>query len=221
MAQTHTKHRDRKRISEAREQRDIEIYQAHMRGNSVRAIQELFGIKSTQTVHAATTRGRELVKERGIDIEERRIEIDQLFRNTLGALAAEVQRQAVEGRVTTIQRSDGSSEVKTVRGIESRTAEALARSADRWGQFLGLTDRAAETNQVVFNAHNFNQLMGLPEQGEQAAALDVTATQAVTHQEQIPDGDRANRRLPVEAMPEAMPNGPEMASEGPEGVGQG
>ena len=198
--------------SEAREQRDIEIYKSKMAGNSVRYIQQQFSIKSTQTVHAAILRGEEAVKEKGIDLEIRRIEIDQLFKDTLGALAAEVQRQAVEGRVTTIQRSDGSSEVKTIRGIESRTAEALARSADRWGAFLGITDRAQEVNQVTFNANAFNQLMGLPEQGEQAAAVDVTAMEAVTHQEQISDGDRADRCLPAEPMPEAMPNGPEMAS---------
>ena len=29
----------------------------------------------------------------------------------------------------------------------ARTAEALARSADRWAQFLGITDRANETTQ--------------------------------------------------------------------------
>ena len=130
-------------------QRDIAIYESHMRGNSVRAIQDEFAIKSTSTVHLAISRGKEIVIERGIQIEERRIEIDQLFQNTLGHLAGEIQRQADEGRITQIKRSDGSSEVRRTKGIDPRTAEALARSADRWAQFLGLTDRAAEVTQAT------------------------------------------------------------------------
>lgn len=147
MGQAVTKQRrSRLRTSEARQERDIAIYQSHMRGNSQRAIQAEFSIKSCQTVHAAIIRGRELVKERGIDLEERRIEIDQLFKNTLGALAEEVQEQRANGRITQISRNDGSTEVRRVKGVDPRTAEALARSADRWAQFLGVTDRAAEVN---------------------------------------------------------------------------
>ena len=112
-----------------------------MAGNSVRTIQNEFAIKSTQTVHLAIGRGKELVKERGIDLDDRRIEIDQLFNNTLGHLAGEIQRQADEGRIQTIERSDGSKEIRRTKGIDPRTAEALARSADRWAQFLGITDR--------------------------------------------------------------------------------
>ena len=77
MGQTLSKQaRSRLRISKAREQRDIAIYRSHMAGNSVRTIQNEFSIKSTQTVHLAIGRGKELVKERGIDLDERRIEID-------------------------------------------------------------------------------------------------------------------------------------------------
>tara|TARA_B100000674_G_scaffold149477_1_gene118893 strand:+ start:9425 stop:10063 length:639 start_codon:yes stop_codon:yes gene_type:complete len=146
MGQALSKQRDRKRNSEARQERDIAIYQSHMRGNSQRAIQAEFSIKSCQTVHAAIIRGRELVKERGIDLEERRIEIDEMFKNTLGHLAGEVARQADEGRIVEIERNDGSKEIRRTRGIDPRTAEALARSADRWAQFLGVTDRAAEVS---------------------------------------------------------------------------
>ena len=148
MGQTVSKQpRSRQRKSEAREVRDIAIYQSHTAGNSVRTIQNEFSIKSTQTVHLAIGRGKELVKERGIDLDDRRIEIDQLFNNTLGHLAGEIQRQADEGRIQTIERSDGSKEIRRTKGIDPRTAEALARSADRWAQFLGITDRANEVNQ--------------------------------------------------------------------------
>ena len=70
-----------------------------------------------------------------------------MFKNTLGHLAGEIQRQADEGRIQTIERNDGTSEIRRTKGIDPRTAEALARSADRWAQFLGVTDRAAEVNQ--------------------------------------------------------------------------
>ena len=151
MGQTHTEQKKlpgKQKRTEALIERDIAIYQSHMRGNSIRAICDEFNIKSTQTVHLALNRGREIVKERGIDTGERRIEIDQLFANTLGMLAGEVERQADEGRIMTIERSDGSKEIRRTKGIDPRTAEALARSADRWGQFLGLTERA-EVNQAA------------------------------------------------------------------------
>ena len=161
-------------------QRDIAIYQSHMRGNSVRAIQDEFAIKSTSTVHLAISRGKEIVIERGIELEERRIEIDQLFQNTLGALAIEIQRQADEGRITQISRNDGSTEVRRIKGICPRTAEALARSADRWAQFLGITDRANESGgdisqSVVFvapaaNAAEWDALQ------TPAQAIDVEAS---------------------------------------------
>lgn len=132
-----------------------------MRGNSVRAICDEFGIKSTQTVWGGIQRGKQHVKDRGIDVDERRIEIDQLFKDTLGALAKTVQEQAIEGRIQTIERNDGSSEIRRTKGVDPRTAEALARSADRWAQFLGVTDRANEVNQqIVFNTAAFQGLMG-------------------------------------------------------------
>ena len=62
-------------------------------------------------------------------------------------MAGEIARQADEGRIVEIERNDGSKEIRRTRGIDPRTAEALARSADRWAQFLGITDRATEVNQ--------------------------------------------------------------------------
>ena len=136
----------KRKRSEALIARDVAIYERYQAGLSVRAICDEFGIKSTQTVHAGIQRGKQIVLERGIDIDERRISIDQLFANTLGHLAGEVARQADVGRIQTIERSDGSREIRRTKGIDPRTAEALARSADRWAQFLGITDRAQEVN---------------------------------------------------------------------------
>ena len=139
----------KRKRSEKLIERDIHAYTRHMAGLSVRAIGDELGLKSTQTVWGSIQRGREYVKERGIDLEERKIEIDQLFANTLGMLAGEIARQCDEGRIQTIERSDGTSEIRRTKGVDPRTAEALARSADRWAQFLGITDRAQEVNQAT------------------------------------------------------------------------
>jgi transposase len=65
--------------TEAQIERDIAIYKRQMRGLSVRAIADEFGIKSTQTVHIAIQRGREHAKLRGIDpvVEQIRPRHDQ------------------------------------------------------------------------------------------------------------------------------------------------
>ena len=162
--------------TEARIERDIAIYRSHMAGNSVRAIQDEFAIKSTSTVHLAISRGKEIVIERGINIEERRIDIDELFKNTLGHLAGEIQRQADEGRIQTIERSDGSREVRRTKGINPRTAEALARSADRWAQFLGITDRGAEVTQATTLINLQPSMDGATFAEQWAQTIDTTAS---------------------------------------------
>lgn len=117
-----------------------------MRGNSVRAICDDFGIKSTQTVWGGIQRGKEAVIEQGIDIEERRIEIDQMFKSTLGYLAKAVEQQSFEGQIETIH-GPGGTIVKTKKGIDPRIAGELSRSLNRWAEFCGLLDRAPELNQ--------------------------------------------------------------------------
>ena len=177
MKRTHNEQsRSRLRKSEAKDQRDIAIYRSHMAGNSVRQIQEEFSIKGTATVHLAISRGKEIVIERGINIQERRIDIDELFKNTLGHLAGEIQRQADEGRITQIKRSDGSSEIRRTKGIDPRTAEALARSADRWAQFLGITDRAAEVTQATTLINLQPPMDGASFTEQWAQTVDTTAS---------------------------------------------
>lgn len=132
--------------TEARIARDIALFESHMRGNSVRAICDDFGIKSTQTVWGGIQRGKEAVIEQGIDIEERRIEIDQMFKNTLGYLAKAVEQQSFEGQIETIH-GPGGTIVKTKKGIDPRIAGELSRSLNRWAEFCGLLDRAPELNQ--------------------------------------------------------------------------
>lgn len=151
--QTDTEHRalpGKRKRSQKLIDRDLKAFELSLAGLSIRAIGEELGIKSTQTVWGSVQRGKEYVIEHGIDLEARKVEIDQLFKRTLSALAAEVEEQRREGRVIQVVRNDGFREVKKIKGVDPRTAEALARSADRWAQFLGVTDRGVEqTNQAI------------------------------------------------------------------------
>jgi hypothetical protein len=147
MAQTVSKHRARPLVSEAKIQRDIAIYKRHMMGLSVRAIQDEFAIKSTQTVHLAIQRGREYVIDRGIDVEERRIEIDQLFNETLGLLIKTARHQSEKGVEEFFVDQNGNKSMKRRPGVDPRIAGELSRSLNRWAEFCGLLERAPEVNQ--------------------------------------------------------------------------
>ena len=138
-------------------------------------------IKSTQTAWSAIERGKKIAIEKGIDAEERRIDIDRLFRETLGLLAATARQQAFEGQIETTHGPMGTI-VKTRRGIDPRIAGELSRSLNRWAEFCGLLDRAPE----VHTATTLVQLAA-PADGASFAdrwnrpselAVDVSATTA-------------------------------------------
>jgi hypothetical protein len=134
--------------SEALIERDIAVYKRHMSGLSVRAICDEFNIKSTQTIHAAIQRGRQYAIERGIDAEEHRLEINELFRDTLVKLHAQVSYQAEHGQEEFFVDQDGNKSMKRRKGIDPRIAGELSRSLHRWAEFLGLMERAPEVNQA-------------------------------------------------------------------------
>ena len=164
-----------------------------MNGLSIRAIGDDIGLKSSRSAWDAVNRGKKYVEENGINIERRTIEIDQLFKNTLGHLAGEIARQADEGRIVEIERNDGSKEVRRTRGIDPRTAEALARSADRWAQFLGITDRATEVNQqaTVINLSAPTDGAAFADKWNSSETVDVNAMStedAIDPQKSLPDG---------------------------------
>ena len=181
MAQTVSKHRARPLVSEAKIQRDIAIYKRHMMGLSIRAIQDEFAIKSTQTVHLAIQRGREYVIDRGIDVEERRIEIDQLFNETLGLLIKTARHQSEKGVEEFFIDQNGNKSMKRRPGVDPRIAGELSRSLLRWSELLGLMDRAPE--QTVANT----TLIQLATPADGASFTDRWSEGAVTV-EAKPDG---------------------------------
>ena len=75
-------------------ERDLKAYELHLAGVTVRGVCSELGIKSTQTAFNAINRGRDYCIERGINLEERKIEIDKLFKETLGHLAQTIRHQS-------------------------------------------------------------------------------------------------------------------------------
>ena len=146
----------------SRLERDLKAYELHMMGITVRGVQEELAIKSTQTAHAAINRGRDYCIERGINVEERKIEIDKLFKETLGHLAQTVRNQSEHGCLEYFTDPQGNTSTKRKAGIDPRIAGELSRSLHRWSEFLGLMDRAPTVETNVFNAGAFAQLIGGP-----------------------------------------------------------
>ena len=132
--------------NEALIERDIAIYKSAMRGVAVRAIGEEHGLRSTQTVHRAIQRGREHVKTRGIDVEETRLTIHQLFDETLGHLAKTIRDQSERGCIEEFVDEQGNRSIRRRRGVDPRIAGELSRSLNRWAEFVKLLDRAPEVS---------------------------------------------------------------------------
>lgn len=161
MGQTSKEHRDRRCNARgadkrntptqnlSRIERDIRAYELTLQGCSVRGVCQEMGIKSTQTAHRCIERGKAFVLEKGIDVEERRIDIDRMFKETLGHLAQTIRHQSEHGCETFFVNEDGSKSMKRIKGVDPRIAGELSRSLHRWSEFLGLMDRAPEINQAA------------------------------------------------------------------------
>lgn len=133
----------------SRIEKDIRAYELTMQGCSVRGVCQELGIKSTQTAHNAIKRGKAYVIEKGIDVEERRIDIDRMFKETLGVLVQTVRHQAEHGQEEFYVDQDGRKSMKRRIGIDPRIAGELSRSLNRWAEFCGLLERAPEQNNAI------------------------------------------------------------------------
>ena len=146
----HSKPRGDKTVANlSRIERDVRAYELTLAGCSVRGVCEELNIKSTQTAHNAIKRGKAYVIEKGIDIEERRIDIDRMFKETLGVLVQTARHQAEHGQEEFYVDQDGRKSMKRRVGIDPRIAGELSRSLNRWAEFCGLLERAPETNTAV------------------------------------------------------------------------
>ncbi len=117
---------------------------------------------SPMALKRALDRGEKYAKERGIDCDAVKVKINELFDDTLGALAADIRYQSINGQITEELDADGNViSRRRTRGISPRTAGELSRSLVRWAQFCGLMDGSADTSS---NQTNFIQL-NLPSDG--------------------------------------------------------
>lgn len=163
--------------------RDIKAYELQLNGLSIRAICDEIGVKSTQTGWAAIQRGKQYVLENGIDVEQRRVDIDRMFKETLGVLAQTARHQAEHGQEIFYVDQDGKKSMQRKVGIDPRIAGELSRSLNRWAEFCGLLERAPEQNNAITMVNlsapsdgaSFSDKwsQGPEEKGE---AIDVTPT---------------------------------------------
>ena len=130
----------------SRIERDLKAYELHMIGCTVRGVCDELGIRSTQTAFNAINRGKQYAIDRGINIEERKVEIDKLFKETLGHLAQTVRNQSENGCLEYFTDPQGNTSTRRKAGIDPRIAGELSRSLHRWSEFLGIMDRAPEVN---------------------------------------------------------------------------
>jgi len=93
----------------------------------------------TSSIELAFKRGEKYAKERGIDVDYVKIRINDLFNETLGALAKDIQHQAQHGQqIFEYDDQDRLIRRRVARGVSARTADALTRALTRWADFCGL-----------------------------------------------------------------------------------
>ncbi len=190
----HQKTRGDKTVANlSRIERDIRAYELTLQGCSVRGVCEELGIKSTQTAHNAIKRGKAYVIEKGIDIDERRIDIDKMFKETLGVLVQTARHQAEHGQEEFYIDQDGRKSMKRRVGIDPRIAGELSRSLNRWAEFCGLLERAPEQNNAItmVNLSAPSDGASFSDKWSQAPAegqtVDVTpASDGVSGQKELP-----------------------------------
>ena len=132
--------------SAARQQRDLKAFELHLAGLSVRAVCEEVGLRSTQSGWAAIERGRQFALKNGVDIEQRRIEIDQIFKRTLVIGMETLEEQHQKGRCRYWVEDDGSKRMERMAGVDPRLIAEMTRGSQRWAEFNQLMDRAPEVN---------------------------------------------------------------------------
>ena len=138
--------RNRGSVNLTRIERDLKAYEVHLAGCTVRGVCEELGIRSTKTGWDTINRGKQYAIDHGIPAEERRLEIDRLFKETLGHLAQTIRHQSTNGCEEFFIDPDGNTSTKRRPGVDPRIAGELSRSLNRWAEFCGLLERAPEQN---------------------------------------------------------------------------
>jgi hypothetical protein len=204
---------DKSTASVPRQERDLKAYSLALSGISVRGIMEELEIKSTQTAWSAIERGKKIAIEKGIDVEERRIDIDRMFKETLGLLVSTAKTQAFEGQIETTHGPMGTI-VKTKKGIDPRIAGELSRSLNRWAEFCGLLERAPELNQhaTVINLSAPTDGASFSDKWNPPETVDITPSESKSESNLALSASDASPQLEQPTAYEAV-DGPERAQQ--------
>ena len=177
----------RKYRSVAMVERNIQAFSLHLQGVSERAIQRELGMKHQASARNAIKRGQEHAKILGLDTERIRLRIAAAFEELTMMGLEDLRRQVKEGRVLVTQNPDGTTTVKTAKGVDSRSLGEVGRGLVRMAQFAGLMDADASSSnqagmsfvQLVMPADGatLEQKWAAAESGTtEAPPVEVTAT---------------------------------------------
>jgi hypothetical protein len=136
----------RKYRSVAMVERNLKAFSLSLQGVSQRAIQQELGLKSQPNALNAIKRGEQHAKILGLDTERIRLRIAAAFEELTMMGLADLRRQVTEGRVLVIQNPDGTTTVKTAKGVDSRSLGEVGRGLVRMAQFAGLMDADASSS---------------------------------------------------------------------------
>jgi hypothetical protein len=131
---------NRRYRSVAMVERNIKAFSLSLQGVSERAIGQQLGMKSQTTARNAIKRGEQHAKQLGLDTERIRLRIAAAFEELTMMGLADLRKQVTEGRVLVIQNPDGTTTVKTAKGVDSRSLGEVGRGLVRMAQFAGLMD---------------------------------------------------------------------------------
>jgi hypothetical protein len=121
-------------------ERNLKAFSLSLQGVSQRAIQQELGLKNQPTALNAIRRGEQHAKQLGLDTERIRLRIAAAFEELTMMGLADLRKQVQEGRVLVIQNPDGTTTVKTAKGVDSRSLGEVGRGLVRMAQFAGLMD---------------------------------------------------------------------------------
>ncbi len=149
-----------------------------LRGLKWEEVASELGHNSPQAAIKAFLRGEKYVLDHGINIPAVKVHINELFADTLSALAADVRYQALYGQVTEeLDHKGNVVSARRVRGVNPRTAAELSRSLKCWAEFSGLVDASRSQSDKDGGAVTMIQL-NMPSDGAQFGQRWIDAGEA-------------------------------------------
>ena len=155
----------------------LTAFALHLQGCSHRGICEELGYKSTTASRYAISKGEQIAKTLGIDLDRIRLKIAARFEEIIDAACEEIKIQQQEGRVITIIGPDGSQTVKVTKGVDAKMVAEATRGLTRLAQFHGIGAQGQEVTMESTTVISLTQpLDGGDFESRYGAAVDASAT---------------------------------------------